>query len=77
MTSIIAQSPQVVLWMVRRLSTKIARDNRGLTAFKHHCGTLQKATIIEVDGSGVGLIDYDNDGWLDVYMLNGSTSVPR
>ena len=45
----------------------------GLTAFKHRCGTLQKATIIEVDGSGVGLIDYDNDGWLDVYMLNGST----
>jgi len=45
----------------------------GLTIFKHRCGTLQKATIIEVDGSGVGLIDYDNDGWLDVYMLNGST----
>ena len=45
----------------------------GLTAFKHRCGTSQKATIIEVDGSGVGLIDYDNDGWLDVYLLNGST----
>lgn len=45
----------------------------GLNAFRHRCGTLQKGTIIEVDGSGVGLIDYDNDGWLDIYMVNGST----
>src|SRR6185369_16497145 len=45
----------------------------GLDAFKHRCGTPQKTTIIEVNGSGVGLIDYDNDGWLDIYMLNGST----
>ena len=45
----------------------------GLTAFKHRSGTREKATIIEVDGSGVALIDYDNDGWLDIYLLNGST----
>jgi enediyne biosynthesis protein E4 len=45
----------------------------GLTAFKHRSGTPQKATIVEVDGSGVGLIDYDNDGWLDIYLVNGST----
>ncbi len=45
----------------------------GLTAFQHRSGTPQKATIIEVDGSGVALIDYDNDGWLDIYFVNGST----
>lgn len=45
----------------------------GLTAFEHRSGTPEKATIIEVDGSGVGLIDYDNDGWLDIYLVNGST----
>ena len=22
-------------------------------------------------GGGVGLIDYDNDGWLDIYFVNG------
>jgi len=36
-------------------------------------GTQDKKYILETDGSGVGLIDYDNDGWLDIYMVNGST----
>jgi hypothetical protein len=36
-------------------------------------GTAQKKYILETDGSGVGLIDYDNDGWLDIYLVNGST----
>jgi len=24
-------------------------------------------------GGGVGFIDYDNDGWADIYLVNGST----
>lgn len=36
-------------------------------------GTPQKGYIVETKGSGVGLIDYDNDGWLDIYIVNGST----
>src|SRR5436305_7454611 len=46
----------------------------GLDIFHHRSGTPQKATIIEAPGSGVALIDYDNDGWLDIYLLNGSTA---
>jgi hypothetical protein len=45
----------------------------GLAAWRHVMGTAQKKYIIETDGSGVGLIDYDNDGWLDIYLVNGST----
>jgi enediyne biosynthesis protein E4 len=45
----------------------------GLAGWTHKMGTAQKKLIIEADGSGVGLIDYDNDGWLDIYMVNGST----
>jgi enediyne biosynthesis protein E4 len=45
----------------------------GLTNWHHKVGTLQKDFIIEVSGSGVALLDYDNDGWLDIYMVNGST----
>ncbi len=41
--------------------------------FVHTMGTPDKKYIIDADGSGVGLIDYDNDGWLDIYMVNGST----
>jgi enediyne biosynthesis protein E4 len=45
----------------------------GLSKWLHVMGTPDKKYILETDGSGVGLIDYDNDGWLDIYMVNGST----
>src|SRR5882762_8973565 len=45
----------------------------GLTKFRHRSGNPEKNTIIETPGSGVALLDYDNDGWLDIYILNGST----
>ena len=45
----------------------------GLDRFHHKSGTPQKTTIIETPGSGVALLDYDNDGWLDIYLVNGST----
>jgi len=45
----------------------------GLDKFHHRSGTAKKESIIETPGSGVALLDYDNDGWLDIYLLNGST----
>ena len=45
----------------------------GLSRWRHVMGTQKKRYILETDGSGVGLIDYDNDGWLDIYLVNGST----
>jgi len=45
----------------------------GLSGWKHVMGNADKRLIIDTNGSGVGLIDYDNDGWLDIYMVNGST----
>ena len=50
----------------------IARQ-AGLTTWKHIMGTPEKKFIIEANGSGVGLIDYDNSGWLSIYLVNGST----
>ena len=46
----------------------------GLTTFHHQVGTAEKSYIIETLGSGVALLDYDNDGWLDIYLVNGSTA---
>ncbi len=48
-------------------------EKAGITHWKHTMGTADKQFILETDGSGVGLIDYDNDGWLDIYFVNGST----
>jgi enediyne biosynthesis protein E4 len=45
----------------------------GLDRFHHKSGTQEKHTILETPGSGVALLDYDNDGWLDIYLVNGST----
>jgi enediyne biosynthesis protein E4 len=44
----------------------------GLTGWNHTMGAADKGLICDVNGSGVGLIDYDNDGWLDIYLVNGS-----
>ena len=45
----------------------------GLTSWIHKSGTPEKVYILETVGSGVALFDYDNDGWLDIYLVNGST----
>jgi enediyne biosynthesis protein E4 len=50
-----------------------ATKRAGLYAFQHRSGGPEKRTILETPGSGVALLDYDNDGWLDIYLLNGST----
>ncbi len=48
-------------------------EKAGLTKWTHKMGSPAKDYIIETKGSGVCLIDYDNDGWLDIYIVNGST----
>jgi enediyne biosynthesis protein E4 len=45
----------------------------GLAGWRHKMGVPEKNFIVETNGSGVCLIDYDNDGWLDIYLVNGST----
>jgi hypothetical protein len=45
----------------------------GLDKFHHRSGSYEKNSILETPGSGVALLDYDNDGWLDIFLLNGST----
>ena len=52
---------------------KDVSEQAGLTVWKHKMGTPQKRFILETIGSGVALLDYDHDGWLDIYMVNGST----
>src|SRR2546427_1721065 len=34
---------------------------------------LEKRFLIESVGGGLAVIDYDNDGWMDLYVINGVT----
>jgi hypothetical protein len=40
-------------------------------------GAVSKQYIIETTGSGIAWIDYDNDGWLDLFVLSGEGGTNR
>lgn len=44
----------------------------GLRDVVYYGGVDRKTYIVEVTGCGVAFFDYDNDGWLDILVLNGS-----
>ncbi len=39
--------------------------------FQHSFGDAELSNIVEGTGAGCMFFDYDNDGWLDIYLLNG------
>ncbi len=39
--------------------------------FKHSFGDFELNNIVEGTGAGGMFFDYDNDGWLDIYLVNG------
>jgi hypothetical protein len=45
----------------------------GLETFRHKSGSPEKSLILDTPSGGVALVDINNDGWLDVYLVNGST----
>jgi enediyne biosynthesis protein E4 len=63
-----AESPQVPLANF----TDIA-DKAGLTMTTVFGGKDTKKYIIETTGTGVAVFDYDNDGWPDIFLVNGTT----
>jgi hypothetical protein len=44
----------------------------GLTAPTIFGGENTKKYIIETTGTGVAILDYDNDGWSDIFVVNGT-----
>ncbi len=49
---------------------------RGLTAQNVFGGVDTKKYIIETTGTGIAIFDYDNDGWPDIFVVNGTTLDP-
>jgi hypothetical protein len=48
----------------------------GLTSKITFGGVDTKKYIIETTGTGVAIFDYDNDGWPDIFIVNGTTLDP-
>jgi enediyne biosynthesis protein E4 len=47
-------------------------DRAGLRDITVYGGLDRKRFIIETNGAGAGLLDYDQDGWLDALVLSGT-----
>src|ERR1700748_1372832 len=47
-------------------------EKAGLTAQNIFGGVDTKKYIIETTGTGVAIFDYDNDGWPDIFLVNGT-----
>src|SRR2546426_2280613 len=52
--------------------TDIAKK-AGLTVANVFGGKKSSTFILESTGTGVAIFDYDNDGWPDVFLVNGTT----
>ena len=48
-------------------------EKSGLTMSNVFGGKDTKKYIIETTGTGVAIFDYDNDGWPDIFLVNGTT----
>jgi len=40
----------------------------------HNSGMSEEKYLPETTGSGCAFLDYDNDGWMDIYLVNGGKS---
>ena len=48
-------------------------EKAGLSARNTFGGVDTKKFILETTGTGVAIFDYDNDGWPDIFVVNGTT----
>src|ERR1700719_434009 len=48
-------------------------EKAGLTAVNVFGGVDTKKYIIETTGTGAAIFDYDDDGWPDIFIVNGTT----
>ena len=76
----------IVLLMVSLPSTAAAQQNRPIfkevsnqtgLKFQHYNGMTGKFYLPEITGSGAALFDFDNDGDLDVFLVQGNVLEPN
>ena len=57
--------------VVRAVAYEDVTRQAGLD-FEHYNGARGEYYYVETFGSGAAFFDYDNDGWLDIYLVNGA-----
>jgi len=62
-------APDAARWPVTLVDVA---DRAGLREPTIYGGVDRKRFIIETNGAGVAFLDYDNDGWIDALVLNGT-----
>jgi hypothetical protein len=55
----------------RGLFSSLNKERTGI-GFRHCNGALGEKEMIEIMGAGCAVFDYDNDGRLDIYLVNGA-----
>ncbi|MEE8586992.1 MAG: CRTAC1 family protein [Acidobacteriota bacterium] len=68
-----AQSPRSSAPAVRFVES----SSRAGLDFRHQHGGTGRKFLIETMGAGGGFLDFDNDGWIDVYLVQSGTHEPR
>jgi hypothetical protein len=66
------EAPNQLGYTVREIAAEAGLDFLHVSGGEH-----AKKYILETTGSGVALFDYDNDGWLDIFLVNGSRLEPE
>jgi hypothetical protein len=51
---------------------RVRREVEGVD-YRNVSGSAEQLPVLEQNGQGIGLLDYDGDGWLDLFVPNGST----
>ena len=74
--SLLPTRASVATWKAKRTTlfaqfTDVAAE-AGLREILIYGGLKKKNYIIETVGCGVAFLDYDNDGWLDIFLLSGT-----
>lgn len=67
-TPVSQQSPARDLWPIRLLDV----ENNGGITFQHQTGTNSDKPFPAANGSGIACLDYDLDGWTDLYFATGT-----
>lgn len=67
-----AQQPRLDATITPVANFTDVAEKAGLTMQEIFGGVSTKKYIIETTGTGVAIFDYDNDGWPDIFLVNGT-----